>query len=604
MIEYEDGERQLIDLRAEKFRDCVEGDESERDDDSLEGDDDVNDFSLIKKGAVIELLWPYVNIYFEAKIVSFCPLQEGEEKPNVAKSKRGVREEASVDEFVGNGEKETKRPHAKNETKEHHSVNELDRKSKKTKKSMGSARSNEIQNYGEEKLDDAKTSARQISDEEKHRHTQSPQSKRSTRSMECHGNSDVEQITKPHDKSDSNETKVRKTADKKGELARNLLVTEKRERSIVEKDENIKPDDRLVSESTVPPAKSKGKSDDVLQEAKSKKRPREKDEERDRAKTDDLVDIAILKRSRKEARELLLTQKKQKEDALASSSSSHQNKPLKGSEADLTVSKEKDELKGSNIEAAKKANELPHPHTKPHSKVLRKPIPPPPPTPPPPLHDPDNKMERRGKRDKKVAKSSLSANSPLGTKNDSDMMSSASRPGGHSLHQGDCSRAKVSNSKSSNKKGSLSGAPSATGKDHSKMKKSKNRRNDSAKSTSRTAGLSNTLTRLSAKKCSIENDEYLKSINSDDETSEISKVEYCSEKPPERVGHGVPLFNEPEDEFDSDVDESESDLSDDEIRQTAAGLDFEKIWRMKLNQTSEMLKSRRAFGGYVDVKRP
>eukprot|EP00804_Cyclotella_cryptica_P027176 CCRYP_016083-RA/>CCRYP_016083-RA protein AED:0.16 eAED:0.43 QI:0/0/0/0.66/0.5/0.33/3/0/949 len=86
LIEYEDGERQLVDLTREKFRAYVVGDESEREDDSGGGDAvEDNDFSLVKRGATIELLWPYVDIYFEAKIVSWTPLKEGSGKPEFQK---------------------------------------------------------------------------------------------------------------------------------------------------------------------------------------------------------------------------------------------------------------------------------------------------------------------------------------------------------------------------------------------------------------------------------------------------------------------------------------------------------------------------------------
>ena len=53
VIEYDDGERQTIDLLQEKFRSWMDGSDDERDDDSLNGDDDVNNFDLIHGGAMI-----------------------------------------------------------------------------------------------------------------------------------------------------------------------------------------------------------------------------------------------------------------------------------------------------------------------------------------------------------------------------------------------------------------------------------------------------------------------------------------------------------------------------------------------------------------------
>ncbi|KAL3785160.1 hypothetical protein HJC23_013826 [Cyclotella cryptica] len=72
LIEYEDGERCLVDLTEETFRSFVDGD-----DESARGEDEgaVNDFRLIFDGAKIELLWPYINVYFTATIISWTPLQ-------------------------------------------------------------------------------------------------------------------------------------------------------------------------------------------------------------------------------------------------------------------------------------------------------------------------------------------------------------------------------------------------------------------------------------------------------------------------------------------------------------------------------------------------
>jgi hypothetical protein len=71
VIEYDDGERQTIDLRQEKFREWRDDmDEDERSD----KDEDVNNFNLIHSGVKLELLWPYAQIYFSCTVISWTPL--------------------------------------------------------------------------------------------------------------------------------------------------------------------------------------------------------------------------------------------------------------------------------------------------------------------------------------------------------------------------------------------------------------------------------------------------------------------------------------------------------------------------------------------------
>ena len=81
VIEYDDGERQTIDLLQEKFRSWMEISDNERDDDNY----DVNNFDLIYGGAMIELLWPHAEIYFSCKVISWTPIVEGNDikKSNV-----------------------------------------------------------------------------------------------------------------------------------------------------------------------------------------------------------------------------------------------------------------------------------------------------------------------------------------------------------------------------------------------------------------------------------------------------------------------------------------------------------------------------------------
>ena len=71
VIEYDDGERQTIDLRQEKFREWRDDiDEDVRSDE----DEDVNNFNLIHSGVKLELLWPYAQIYFSCTVISWTPL--------------------------------------------------------------------------------------------------------------------------------------------------------------------------------------------------------------------------------------------------------------------------------------------------------------------------------------------------------------------------------------------------------------------------------------------------------------------------------------------------------------------------------------------------
>ncbi|KAL7487303.1 hypothetical protein ACHAW6_012910 [Cyclotella cf. meneghiniana] len=105
LIEYEDGERQLVDLTREKFRACVAENEGDRDHND-DGESNVNDFSLVQRGATIELLWPYVDIYFEAKIVSWTPLEENDGEPRSHKNGEDDGIEDEVIKAYGRTEKE------------------------------------------------------------------------------------------------------------------------------------------------------------------------------------------------------------------------------------------------------------------------------------------------------------------------------------------------------------------------------------------------------------------------------------------------------------------------------------------------------------------
>ena len=75
VIEYEDGEREMVDMKIEKFRSYQESDdEDNRDDDTVDDDSDINDLSLIVQGEWIEILWKHASIYFPCKIISWTPV--------------------------------------------------------------------------------------------------------------------------------------------------------------------------------------------------------------------------------------------------------------------------------------------------------------------------------------------------------------------------------------------------------------------------------------------------------------------------------------------------------------------------------------------------
>jgi hypothetical protein len=201
--------------------------------------------------------------------------------------------------------------------------------------------------------------------------------------------------------------------------------------------------------------------------------------------------------------------------------------------------------------------------------LSREPSPAKPKPPPPPLPAAKAKPERRGKRDRRTSKSPPRADhidDPIGSR-----------------------------------KKSLIDDFSSAGNNDAKRKNQSDKSTQSAESKtpepkSGIARLCKALKKIADKKYSLETDEYLNSIKSDDDSSNTSEVEEWSDEPPEKVGQGVPLYNK-EKEFasDDDDDESESDISEREIQQTANGLDFETMWKMKLDQTAEMLKGGRSF---------
>ena len=97
MIEYEDGEREMVDMKMEKFRSYqdLSGDEDDRDDDTVDGDSDVNDFSLIVQGGWIEILWKHAGMYFPCKIVSWTPIPAKKSQHKEHSKKRAFVDEES-----------------------------------------------------------------------------------------------------------------------------------------------------------------------------------------------------------------------------------------------------------------------------------------------------------------------------------------------------------------------------------------------------------------------------------------------------------------------------------------------------------------------------
>jgi hypothetical protein len=120
-------------------------------------------------------------------------------------------------------------------------------------------------------------------------------------------------------------------------------------------------------------------------------------------------------------------------------------------------------------------------------------------------------------------------------------------------------------------------------------KKQSNEEGSKSSSLGKVAG-PKTLYNPHRKEYSLDTDEYLKNIESSDESS--GEVDNSWYEPPERVGEGVPLFNEPEDEFGSDDDdECESDGSEaaDESNATPNDLDFETLWVMRMEQVRQTM---------------
>ena len=85
LIEYEDGEQEMVDLQKEKFRAHLPDVEDEdRDASTVNGDDDINDFAMIEEGNYIEIDWPHADIFFPCKILAWTPLPEIKRRGSIA----------------------------------------------------------------------------------------------------------------------------------------------------------------------------------------------------------------------------------------------------------------------------------------------------------------------------------------------------------------------------------------------------------------------------------------------------------------------------------------------------------------------------------------
>ena len=88
IIEYEDGETEMVNLQIETFRNYQEDDDSD-----TNNNRQVNNFDLIIKDGMIEILWPLADIYFPCKIISYTKLLKGDSKKRRRKTVDEVKED-------------------------------------------------------------------------------------------------------------------------------------------------------------------------------------------------------------------------------------------------------------------------------------------------------------------------------------------------------------------------------------------------------------------------------------------------------------------------------------------------------------------------------
>eukprot|EP00956_Cyclotella_meneghiniana_P009542 scaffold13177_cov70-Cyclotella_meneghiniana.AAC.1 len=507
MIEYDDGERQLVDLKCEKFRASMEGNDSDRDDDSFDGDPDVNNFSLIKVDAVIELLWPYVNIYFEARVVNWCPLEE-------LSTKKSSNEKEDVQLRLDNSMKETEQLSKAIDNK--HELEDSDKEVhvKKTVQHKRSQKTPQIMDSSEDEVD------------QKPNHKISKKLKTAGKSL--------------FDESDDDSNEM-DGADKGKQKSTTKLSTEDDGHFAVTK--QVEPSKAIGVNKMKTTTQSMREAHGDISYPPKKKLKVSNDFDGEKA------NMAMAQTS-------IETKRPSQEETKAAASFA--------SNFSVAIPKKPKPPPPPPLLTAAASTKI-KPGVAPSARPT-KPRPPPPP-------DFESKSERRGKRDKSASKPT-------------DFLDKKS------------SKASLTTDPISDNKLPTNDYSDNTGKEKSKSNEWSESTNVALEQISIPAKLARVLKTQSKKEYSIENDEYLKNLESDNNSSQSSIVEEVPRNPPERVGVGVPLFNDPEDEFASDEeDEYESDISEEEIRQTANELDFEQIWRMKLNETFEMLKNGGRFGG-------
>lgn len=115
VIEYEDGEREMVDLNLEKFRDYRDETDDERDDDTVDGDEDVNNFALLREGEWMEILWPHTNMYFPCKVIAWTPIpvKAKYQRKRKVSTRSSMEEEGSDDSSLNSIKKDLKKPPSK-----------------------------------------------------------------------------------------------------------------------------------------------------------------------------------------------------------------------------------------------------------------------------------------------------------------------------------------------------------------------------------------------------------------------------------------------------------------------------------------------------------
>jgi len=78
IIEYEDGETEMVNLHVETFRNYQEDDDEDDNDSDTNNNRQINNFDLIIKDGMIELLWPLADIFFPCKVISYTKLKSSQ----------------------------------------------------------------------------------------------------------------------------------------------------------------------------------------------------------------------------------------------------------------------------------------------------------------------------------------------------------------------------------------------------------------------------------------------------------------------------------------------------------------------------------------------